>query len=263
MPDAKKAEEEDNEMPFAVDSEPAPLAASGLPTRSGALIGSGKDSSVVLARPAPKSTPTLIRSHFSEALLCYVKALKMLKTSIGAVEGVINELDNIVVKRVSTEQLIQVNTLKQRCEVTSGWLSNQFKGVLERGDAANVEISKLPSPLSPQNSLETGTVTSVEALIYNHALVCGREGAVKQLLGHYEASRTCYRSAGLLAETLLMEPRIEDDDRKILEAYVDGFASQITELDELMSQQSQHASRMLVGAGGSSATSSYAGGSRP
>ena len=263
MPDAKKAEEEDNEMPFAVDSEPAPLAASGLPTRSGALIGSGKDSSVVLARPAPKSTPTLIRSHFSEALLCYVKALKMLKTSIGAVEGVINELDNIVVKRVSTEQLIQVNTLKQRCEVTSGWLSNQFKGVLERGDAANVEISKLPSPSSPQNSLETGTVTSVEALIYNHALVCGREGAVKQLLGHYEASRTCYRSAGLLAETLLMEPRIEDDDRKILEAYVDGFASQITELDELMSQQSQHASRMLVGAGGSSATSSYAGGSRP
>ena len=86
---------------------------------------------------------------------------------------------------------------------------------------------------------------------------------MKQLLGHYEASRTCYRSAGLLAETLLMEPRIEDDDRKILEAYVDGFASQITELDELMSQQSQHASRMLVGAGGSSATSSYAGGSRP
>jgi len=252
MADAKAVvEEEVDEMPFAVESESAAILAAGLPKESGA----------VPARAAPKSTPTLIRSHFSEALLCYVKALKMLKGAVGAAEGVTKELDTLAAKRLSAEQLNHVNKMKKRCEVTSGWLRNQFKGVLERGDAANVELSKLPSPSSSQSLLETTTVTSVEELLYNHALGCGREGAVKQLLGHYEASRSCYRSAGLLAETLLMEPGIEGEDRKTLEAYVNGFAGQITELDELMLQQSQQ-SRMLVG-GSSSAASSVAGGSRP
>jgi len=260
MADAKAViEEEPDEMPFAVEAESAPLVSAGLPTRSGGMFN--KESNTASTRPAPKSTPTLIRSHFSEALLCYVKALKMLKTAVGAVEGVSKELDTIAGKRLSNDQLNHVNKMKKRCEVTAGWLGNQFKGVLERGDAANVEIGKLPSPSSSQTLLETTTVTSVEELLYNHALGCGREGAVKQLLGHYEASRSCYRSAGLLAETLLMEPGIEGDDRKTLEGYVDGFAVQITELDELMLQQSQQ-SRMFVG-GGSSTASSFAGGSRP
>lgn len=264
MSDAKAVvEEEADEMPFAVESESAPIVAAGLPARPGALFGSNnKESGVVPARPAPKTTPTLIRSHFSEALLCYVKALKMLKGAVGAVEGVTKELDNLVAKRLSAEQLNHVNKMKKRCEVTSGWLGNQFKGVLERGDAANVQISKLPSTSSSQTLAETTTVTSLEELLYNHALGCGREGAVKQLLGHYDASRSCYRTAGLLAETLLMEPGIEGEDRKTLEAYVDGFAAQITELDQLMLQQSQQ-SRMLVGGGSSSAASSVAGGSRP
>jgi len=62
---------------------------------------------------------------------------------------------------------------------------------------------------------------------------------VKQLLGQYEAARSCYRSAGLLAETLLMEPAMGTEDREILEGYVDGFAARITELDQLMLQQSR------------------------
>ena len=264
MHDAKTADEDDNEMPFAVDSDAAPLVAAGLPTRSDSSFARrGKDSKASPARPAPKSTPTLIRSHFNEALLCYVKALKMLKTAVGAVESVTKELDTLLSKRLPTEHLSQVNKLKQRCEVTSGWLGSQFNGVLERGDAANVEIGKLPPLLSSQIGFETGIVSSVEELIYNHALGYGREGAVKQLLGHYEASRACYRSAGLLAETLLMEPCIDEEDQRTLEAYVDGFAAQITELDELMLQQSQHASRLLVAGGNNSAASSLAGGSRP
>ena len=61
-------------------------------------------------------------------------------------------------------------------------------------------------------------------------------------LGQYDASRSCYRSAGLLAETLLMEPSIGAEDRKVLEGYVDGFAARITELDGLMQQQSRTSS---------------------
>merc|ERR1712224_108130 len=87
----------------------------------------------------------------------------------------------------------------------------------------------------------TQNAVSVEELIYNHALASGRDGAVKQLLGQYEAARSCYRSAGLLAETLLMEVDVGTDDRKILEGYVDGFAARITELDQLMLQQSRMA----------------------
>jgi hypothetical protein len=131
--------------------------------------------------------------------------------------------------------------MKKRCEVTSNWLCTQFRGVLERADAANVEISKLlvPSPLcSEEEKEDVANLTSVEELIYNHALASGRDGAVKHLLGQYEAARHCYRSAGLLAETLLMEANIGPDDRKILEGYVDGFAARITELDQLMLQQS-------------------------
>lgn len=110
--------------------------------------------------------------------------------------------------------------------------------MLERADAANVETSKLST--SKEGSSPPNTV-SVEELIYNHALASGRDGAVKQLLGQYEAARSCYRSAGLLAETLLMEVNIGAEDRKILEGYVDGFAARITELDQLMLQQSRMA----------------------
>jgi hypothetical protein len=38
-----------------------------------------------------------------------------------------------------------------------------------------------------------------------------------------------------------MEANIGAEDRKILESYVDGFAARITELDQLMLQQSRMA----------------------
>ena len=90
--------------------------------------------------------------------------------------------------------------------------------------------------------------------MYNHSLACGRDGAVKHLLGQFDAARSCYRSAGLLAETLLMESNIGSDDRRILEGYVDGFAARITELDEMMLQQSRST--------GSNASSSVTGSRR-
>jgi hypothetical protein len=122
---------------------------------------------------------------------------------------------------------------------------------LERGDAANAEIRKFPPPSANLTSNASNEMTnqstvmptsSVEEIIYNQALSLGREGAVKQLLGQNEQARACYRSAGLLAETLLMDTKkVIGDDRKVLEGYVDAFATQINELDTAIMQQKQQA----------------------
>merc|ERR1712038_1201041 len=128
-----------------------------------------------------------------------------------------------------------------------GWLAGQFKGVLERAEAGKVEVSKLSSSNSTEDAQQqtdsNGTaVTNVEELIYNHSLACGRDGAVKQLLGQHDAARACYRSAGLLIETLLMEPKLVDEDKKTLEDYVFGFAERINELDCIMLNQNRQGS---------------------
>ena len=146
-----------------------------------------------------------------------------------------------------------MNQFKKRCEASHGWLTGQFKGVLERAEAGKVEVSKLSSKSSIEddhqrytNTDET-TVTNVEELIYNHSLACGRDGAVKQLLGQHDAARACYRSAGLLVETLLMEPKLVDEDKKALESYVQGFAERINELDYLILNPSRQGSMVASG----------------
>ena len=235
MPDAKDEEELD-EMPFAVQAETPPVV---IPTRSGSFKGGSCSitSSSTRQPQAVKPTPTSIRSYFDEALSCYLKTLRLLKGAVGAAEKAKKDIEEIEKQALSVDQRNGLQNLKTRCEVTTGWLSGQFRGVLERADAANLEIGKLQAALtSTENS---AAPVSVEELIYNHALGYGREGAVKQLLGQFEAARGCYRSAGLLAETLLMEPRVEGEDRKTLEGYVDGFSARINELDETMMQQSR------------------------
>ena len=175
--DAIKAEDDADEMPFAVHSESTPLLSAGMPSRSGASFN--KDASMTSLRPpAAKPTPVMIRSHFSEALSCYLKALKVLKGAVGAAEGVLRELDSLNGNRLTTDQQTFASQMKARCEVTLHWLGSQFRGVMERGDAANVEIGKLPPS---QNLTEQHALISVEELLYNHALGHGREGAVKQL----------------------------------------------------------------------------------
>ena len=81
---------------------------------------------------------------------------------------------------------------------------------------------------------------SVEDLIYNHFLTVGRDGAVKQLLGQYVAAQSCYRSAGLLAKTLLMEPKLGDEDRTLLQIYVQGVSEGFNELDLVMLQEKRN-----------------------
>jgi Domain of unknown function (DUF3543) len=251
MADVKNEDDEEDEMPFAVQSESAaPLLSAGMPSRSGSSLN--KESSVGNRRPLSKPSPSMIRAHFNEALTCYLKALKMMKGALGATEGVSREVAALDERRLTSEQCAHTSQLKKHCDVTSNWLGSQFKGILERGDAASTEINKLLQQSVDMSTLEQRfDETCVEELLYTHSLGYGREGAVKQLLGHYEAARSCYRSAGLLAETLLMEPRVEGEDRRTLESYVDGFAAQITELDDLLLQQQQQQSHSRLAASNS------------
>lgn len=225
---------EEEEMPFAISPE-APAVS--LPSRSNYSTHSkGNNSLVSIRKGGSRSESQSIRSCLGEALSCYLKALKMLKSAVGATQRVSKDLEYISTNagRIPTEH--DIPKMVRRCEVTSTWLRGQFCGVLERAESANAEISKLP--LDAEDKYPTNA-TSVEELIYNHALASGRDGAVKQLLGQNEAARTCYRSAGLLVETLLMEAGIGDEDRKILEGYVDAFAHRINELDQAMLNQTR------------------------
>lgn len=249
MHDAKVEEVE--EMPFALHIDPTPLVATGMPSRESSSFSKG--TSITSAKSTIKPTAATIKSYFKEALSCYLKALKMLKGSLTAAQGAARELELLLSQRLTTEQRAAAEKTHGRTQITLEWLAGQFKGVLERADASNAEISKLSVSEVSSEKNQTQKETSAEELIYNYALAYGREGAVKQLLGQYEAARASYRSAGLLAETLLMESILDGDDRKVLEDYVDGFAARITELDVVIPQQSRMSSAM------SSATSSRRG----
>jgi hypothetical protein len=213
----------------------------------------------------------------------------MLKGAFAAIEGAIQETDRILLFKIRTlstashqlpslllsKQMEYLQQMKNSCEITKTWLGQQINGVLERCDAANTEIRKIPLPSEGDNNHTKGAlvddnmvsidkkqyqqqqqqqqqcsvvanatvvaavsvpvVLSVEELIYTQALALGREGAVKQLLGQNELADTCYRLAGLLAETLLMDSKnIVGDDWKTLEYYVDASATQISELETIL-----------------------------
>jgi hypothetical protein len=231
---AAKIDNEVEEMPFALESPP--LFSTGIPTRE-SVASFTKESSIT--RALVKPSPGVIRMRFSDALSCYLKALTMLKGAVAAAQQVAGDLESLPARGLAPEKAAFVGRLKKRCQVTMTWLGEQFRGVLERADAANVEISKLAPTQSTQDKTELLPAVSAEELIYNHALAFGREGTVKQLLGQNEAARASYRTAGLLAETLLMESGMGADDRKVLEDYVEGFAARITELDTVMVQESR------------------------
>jgi hypothetical protein len=252
MPDAKSAENDTDDMPFALHVESLPLLSAGMPSREAASFHRGVH--IASSRLSTKPTPAVIRSHFNETLACYLKSLKMLKGAISAGQRVASDLDSISGQRLNSTQLERIQKMKKRCDVTTIWLGEQFRGVLSRGDATNVEIGKLQS--LPEGGDDNPPSISVDELIFNNSIGFGREGAVKQLLGQFDLARSCYRTAGLLAETLLMETNMGHDDRKVLEGYVDGFAARITELDQVMLQQSRSV------AGSSSAMNCSLGSSR-
>jgi len=165
-----------------------------------------------------------------------LEELPLLRGAVKAAQRVIEAVQSgLSVDGSTLSDKSELDTLASRCRLSLQWLAAQFNGVLERAEAATSEIQKLQTQLVKGKSQEK-VIVKVEELIYNHSLACGRDGAVKQLLGQYEAARSCYRSAGLLAETLLMEPRLNSGDKQILEGYVSGFLDRIREVEQIIEQ---------------------------
>jgi serine/threonine-protein kinase ULK/ATG1 len=257
---------DDEEMPFAMTApilkENEMTSASSLSKPNNISATVSVTSSAASTRADGKVLTHAILEHFREALSCYIKSLSMLKGSVNASQHVLKTLMESFNSNTNPDGPMM--EFKKRCEVSYTWLTGQFKGVLERADAANVQISKwqqqINAGVSSATSLSSAdqekykpiSIIDVNELIYNHSLACGRDGAVKQLLGQYELARSCYRSAGLLAETLLMEPKLFEEDRKVLEDYVSSFAERINEVDVIMFQQSTRGSSVVscgVGSG--------------
>ena len=70
----------------------------------------------------------------------------------------------------------------------------------------------------------------VEEVLYRQALSMGREAAVDELLGQYEASATLYVRAKLTLEQLALEPSVGEEDRRVLQKYCAGFAWRLAAL---------------------------------
>ena len=224
-------DDDDDEMPFAViSSDPEPPTTSARPN---SLLDNENliTNTIRKGKTSIKSPLSVSKSHsnFREALSCYLKALSLMQAAVYAVQLLKDKIGSDPNQKHEMENATCL--LTDRCNRSLKWLSGQFKGVLERADAANMETLKITSTPEP------AMISSVEELIYDHALAYGKDGAVKQLLGQYEASKTCYRSAGLLIEVLLMEPNVGENDKKVLNGYVDGFAERIKELSSLMSSK--------------------------
>lgn len=264
-------EDEDDEMPFAMglDDEDEESLPNILAIRKCSSDCKEEDCNMTAnAAKSKLSSTSAILVHFRQALSCYMKALSMLKGSVNASQQLLCELNRSSVTASSHSKTESFISFSNRCNASHNWLTGQFKGVLERADAANSEIAKIvnqngTAPAESNMSSGSVSIMTAEELIYNHSLACGKDGAVKQLLGQYDNARSCYRSAGLLAETLLMEPKIVDEDRKVLEEYVHGFSERINEIDCLMLQQSKHSvgstgsNRGTVGSTTSSRRSSF------
>ena len=225
-------EDEDDELPFAMTSSDDNGPDSSSSNKHTNVIKSSSDE-----KPSRDTISSIIQIRFQEALVCYMKALKMMKVSVSAAQKVMKDVEEVInMPTLPADNTSSGNTmsqnpytpLKQRCSTIMKWLAGQYDAIMERADAANDQISKLQKGNSSQ--METEEIL-VEELIYNHSMKCGHEGAVKQIGGNYAEARDCFRSAGLLAETLLMNSKLVVEDQAHLDEYVNSFAEQIMTLD--------------------------------
>ena len=248
-------DEEDDQLPFAMTTSlddgsahgmsQSPLAGN-IMSNLAPLIGKSSASESLVKNGEDVST--LMRLHFHEALLCYMKTLTMLKSAICAAQKIFKDVEEVVrlpAARCSPNANNPYIPLQKRTAGSLDWLGKNYKAIVERADAAGEQMSSLEKTSSSQIYIKE-SLLSVEELIFNHCLKCGRDGTVKQTLGHYNEARVCYRSAGLLAETLLMDPKVETEDRAVLERYVHSFVDQIAELDSLIQGQYSSTHRSSV-----------------
>jgi hypothetical protein len=228
-------EEEEEELPFAMTTSSEDGSGEKMPSSSSESNNLPNIVKSSNEKPRGEVTVLMILTHSREAIRCYCKALDMVRVTIRASRKVMKEIEDIPPPQAgnpSTNSQNPYNPIKKRCADSLQWSSAMFTAVMERADVANEEMSKLEKANSIE---EEGDVSSIclEELIYNHSLKCGHEGAKKQMDGEYEAARECFKSAGLLAETLLMNSTVAEDDKVLLDGYVNSFADQILTLDEL------------------------------
>jgi len=246
-------EEEEDDMPFAMPSEVSDRSADDSinPSNVGHSSASSNQQMDSTSKNLVNDSKILflgkyaISAHFKESLSCYMKALSLMKCAIGAVQRVVEVLNMATSSSENANMLRDNHELFNRCQLSLKWLGRQYKALLERADAANSELAKVHVGDAYTESLNGANVISplsCEELIYNHALACGKEGAVKQLLGQHESARSCYKSAGLLMEALLMEPQLGANDQTLLKEYVRRFADQIRDVDKLSSSSSRRSS---------------------
>mmetsp|Transcript_26459 Transcript_26459/g.41006 ORF Transcript_26459/g.41006 Transcript_26459/m.41006 type:complete len:791 (-) Transcript_26459:56-2428(-) len=160
-----------------------------------------------------------------EALSCYLKALELMRIAIQAVQEVMNESASSAVKLEKT--------MVERCKLTRVWLFRQFNEVLERADASKAEIEKLNVIRTIEASFSLSSRVNVDMLIYEFATSRGKDGALKQFLGQYDAAVACYKSAILLFEVLLMKIDLPAQDRNLLQSAIHDF----TERSKCLRQQ--------------------------
>lgn len=234
-------EEEDDELPFAMTTSMEDESTNQSQSPANRNVNSDGNS-------LNKDTDlgNSMRIHFHEALTCYTKTLTMMISAISAVKKVLRDVEEVI--RLPSAHASQ-NTnnpyvpIRKRCSGSLGWLGKNYNAIMERADAAGDQISLIEKASRSQADIKS-SVLSVEELIYNHCLKCGQDGTIKQTLGHYAEARSCYRSAGLLAETLLMDPKVENEDREIIQRYVYSFVDQIMEVDGLIQAQQLRASNV-------------------
>jgi len=207
----------------AMDEDVLPFAAN-VNAKESPILSSGSSGGIWNANdPQQSNQPSnsytknvLLIQHFKEALGCYLKALKFMRRALSTAHH--------IYQQQQTAKQHGNSSTSERCKVSLEWLTQQFQNILNRADAANAQVSRLKQNMSEEKNCDNNemvnqsssicsssfnqkvVITSVEEQIYHHAMACGKDGTVKQILKQNDAALQSYKSAKLLIEALLMEP---------------------------------------------------------
>ncbi|CAH0516259.1 unnamed protein product [Peronospora belbahrii] len=121
----------------------------------------------------------------AEALVLYVKCLRLVRH---------------VVLYLRQEQGGSTGWTETSRKVSMAFLSDQLTHFLGRAEKCKAQVEYAAGSQSTFRP-----VASQEQLLYAHALRIGRQGAIREVLGHVQAAHDYYLQALLLLESLLMD----------------------------------------------------------
>ncbi|KAI8341930.1 kinase-like domain-containing protein [Chlamydoabsidia padenii] len=122
------------------------------------------------------------------------------------------------------------------------WMRERFNECLDR---ASFEKSKCDQ-MDSTNSDSSGNNPCVEKLLYDRALEMSRAAAVNELVGENIAEcEQDYRTAIWMLEAILevcddKDMTIEEDDRKIINKFIDSIQQRISVLRNKIKEQNEH-----------------------